>query len=225
MIKNSELFFVKAKAFQDKRSEIKADYIKALKALDRYKGSAAYEEETKKAERQYAENLSAIKQEYKQILSQVLDGMENEIGRRPAKAPTSEQLNLLKLLKIKKKPTKTDFEMTANSCIDNPLALSIITEIAQENGVYKNYTALNPELDNSKAQRIVEDLRAGVADFIEYDSSRASRVAKRFYEINHGCEIELTPRRTFSDKSGCFAEFGLNEDVCAQFCKAVDGDD
>ena len=226
MISNSDLFYKKALSFQDKRVEIKENYNKALKSIERYKGSPAFKQESEKIEKQYSDSLVALKQEYSQSFNTIFDAMQNEIGKRPAKSPSSEQLNLLNLLRMKKKPTRSDFEMTANACIDCPLALSIITELAKANGVYQNYTRMNPEIDNTYAERIVDGLREGVKDFVEFDSSRASRVAQRYYSINQGIETELSPRRTFSDKAGCFSEIGgLSEEVTAQFCKVVDGND
>ena len=39
MISNTELLYVKAKQFQDKRVKIVEDYEKAFQALERFKGS------------------------------------------------------------------------------------------------------------------------------------------------------------------------------------------
>lgn len=226
MIKNSDLFYRKAQDFQDTRKSLTDNYTQSLKKMEKYKGSPAYDEETKKLKKQYEDSLATLKQEYTQAFTTILNGMENTIGRRPAKAPTVEQLNLLNLLKMKAKPTESDFEMTANSCADCPMALSIITELAHANGVHRNYTRLNPIMDNGAAQQLVYSLRDSISDFLEYDSSRASRVAQRYYSINQGIEIELTPRRTFSDKEGFFSVVGgLSEEVMSQFCKVVDGDD
>ena len=80
-----------------------------------------------------------------------------------------------------------------------------------------------PIMDNESALAAVENLRDGVNDFIKYDSSRASRVAQRYYRINQGIELETTPRRAFSEKSECFNIIGgLSEEETAQFCGVVD---
>ena len=53
MVSNSELFFVKAKEFQDRRNKLKDDYVKSMRSMERYKGSKAYDEDIKKIKDSY----------------------------------------------------------------------------------------------------------------------------------------------------------------------------
>ena len=225
MISNSELFFVKAKAYQDRRTALNNDLQDSLKKLKRFEGSAGYAEDVKKAKDKYSADLEKLQAEYSPQFSNILNGMADCIAKRPAKAPTAEQISLLNLLKMKKKPSASDLDQTANAVIDCPMALSIIDEVARENGLRGGYARMCPIMDNESALAAVEGLRDGVEDFLKYDSSRASRVAQRYYRINQGIELETTPRRTFAEKSECFGIIGgLNEEQTAQFCGVVDND-
>ena len=48
MITNTELYYTKMKAFQDKRVELTEAHDKKVTALERFKGSKGYDEEMKK---------------------------------------------------------------------------------------------------------------------------------------------------------------------------------
>lgn len=88
----------------------------------------------------------------------------------------------------------------------------------------RNFSSLCAEMDNSAALECIDGMRDAVEDFVKYDSSRASRVAQRYYRINNGTEVELKPRRMFSDKTGCFLELGgLDETRLQAFCRIADG--
>ena len=48
MITNTELYYTKMKAFQDKRAELTEAHDKKVKSLERFKGSKGYEEDLKR---------------------------------------------------------------------------------------------------------------------------------------------------------------------------------
>ena len=226
MIANTDLFFEKALAFQNERARLRETYEKAMTNLERFQGSEGYTEEVEKLKRQYADALDNLQAKYRPEFKTVLDGMEDAIGRRPAKAPTDEQLRLLNALSLKKQVSRQELEAVANACADNPMCLSIITEIAAHNGIRANYTRLCPVMVNSRAQELVSGLRDGIEDFLKHESSRASRVAQRYYMINQGKQLEATPRRLFSDKISCFTEIGgISEEELQAFCEVSDGND
>lgn len=226
MIRNTDLFFEKALSFQNERASLRERYEKAMKNLAKYQGSEGYTEEAKKLKSQYDNALNDLQEKYRSEFKIILDGMEDSIGKRPAKAPTEDQLRLLNALSLKKKANRQELETVANACADNPLCLSVITEIAVSNGIRANYTRLCPEMDNSRAQEFVSGLRDGIEDFLRFDSSRASRVAQRYYMINQGINLETTPRRTFNDKVSCFTELGgMSEEELQAFSKVSDGND
>lgn len=226
MVSNTDLFYEKALSFQNERLGLKEKRDKVLNDLEKYRGSEGYTTEVEKLNGQYQDDLAELQRKYRPEFMTILDGMTDAIGKRPAKAPTDEQIRLLNALSLKKKVNRQELETVANACVDNPLCLSVLDEIAVNNGIHANYSKLCPEMVNSKAQELVSGLRDGINDFLRYDSSRASRVAQRYYLINQGMQLETTPRRTFNDKVSCFAEVGgMSEEELQAFSKVSDGND
>ena len=102
MIKNTELYYTKMKAFQDKRAELTEAHDKKVKSLERFKGSKGYEEDLKKENERFEAELTALRDEYRPGLLTVIGGMMDAIGKRSVSAPTNDQVNLLNVLKMKK---------------------------------------------------------------------------------------------------------------------------
>ena len=61
MIKNTDLFYTRAKEYQDKRKGIIDEYEKRLESLETAKGSKYFDDESKKAEDKRDEALTALK--------------------------------------------------------------------------------------------------------------------------------------------------------------------
>ena len=224
MITNTDLFFVKAKDFQDKRIEILDGYEKNLKALERFKGSQGYEEDVKKLNEALEADLSGLRDEYFPGFITIFGGMVDAIGRRSVKAPTNEQLNLLQLLRMKKKVTLEELERTAEAVKDNPIAIGIITEISKENDFHRDFSSLCPEMSSETASELVKGMKSGLDDFMRYNTTKASRLAKKYHEDHYGdTEATLTKRRVFTDKEGCFWEVAnMDRETMIKFSEIVD---
>lgn len=225
MISNTDLFYAKTKQFQDERKKIEDSYEKDAESLERFKGSAGYDEEMRKITQKYKEDIKALQDEYRPGLYTVLGGMMDEVGKRPIKAPTTDAVNLLNVLKMKKKVTLEDCQRTAASVKDNPIALSIITEIAHDHGILRSFEDMCSEMSSQTASDIVKSLRSSLDDFLEYSTTRASRIAKNHHEQFYGASSPLTKRPIFNDKNGCFYEIGgLKGDALKAFSDIVDGE-
>ena len=224
MIKNSDLFYVKAKQYQEKRQEIVDEYEVRLKALERFKGSKGYEDELKKLKEAHEADLTTLQSEYRTTFLTIFGGMMDAIGKRSVSAPTTDQINLLNVLKMKKKVTLEDCQRTAEAVKDNPIAISVVTEIAQDHGIMISFDGLCPEMSSQKASDIVTGMRENIEDWLLYDTTKASRMAKRYHEEHYGAsDTDLTKRTPFEDKTGCFRDLvGLEGDSVRQFTDIVD---
>ena len=224
MITNTELLYTKARAFQDKRAEIVGNYEKSLQALERFKGSKGYEEDLKRLQEKHEEALTALIEEYRPGFQVVFGGMMDAIGRRSIKAPTNDQINLLNVLRMKKKVSEEELQRTAEAVKDNPIAVSVVTEIAHDHGIMRNYDSLCPEMSSQKASEIVTGMKSGLEDFLQYDTTRASRLAKQYHEEHYGAtESSLTKRRLFSDMTEFYKnEIGLEGESLRHFSEIVD---
>lgn len=223
MITNTELYYAKMKEFQDKRAELTEAHDKKVKSLERFKGSKGYEEDLKKENDRFEAELTALRDEYRPGLLTVIGGMMDAIGRRSVSAPTNDQVNLLNVLKMKKKVTLEECQRTAEAVKDNPIAVSVVTEIAHDHGIMQSFDYLCPEMSSQKASDIVTGLKNGMEDFLQYDTTRASRIAKKYHEEHYGAvEGGLTKRKLFTDQADFYREEGFDPETLRQFSEIVD---
>jgi hypothetical protein len=229
MIKNTDLFYTRAKDYQDKRKGIVDEYEARMKALEDAKGSKYFTDEAKKAEDKRDEALTALKGEYGEYFRISLDAMSKANAARKMTPPT-EQLRTLQLLKMKDKPTEAELAAAANTLKGNVTCLSVLTEIAHNAGYMRGYMGYSEakELPVSDVEDTIKGLHASVREFMDYDTPRAARIVKEHNERMYGVTPnapELRKRPLFEDKAGCFYEVArMGGDTFTAFCNAVDGE-
>lgn len=228
MIKNTDLFFSRAKEFQSKRREIMDTYEKRAAQLEDAKGSKYFTDEMKKATDARDSALSALKDEYREYFRISLDGMAKANGSRGMTPPTDEELRLVQLLKMKDSVTQQELDAAANTLKGNSTCLAILTEIAHKQGFvrgYNNYSE-NKEMPVDVAAEHVKSLAGWLNDFMEHDTGRAARVAQEHHARMYGGEQAPLPKRPlFETKAECFYEIArMGGDTLTAFCNAVDGE-
>lgn len=230
MIKNSDLFYTRAKEYQDKRKGIVDEYEARLLSLEDAKGSKYYTDEVKKAEDKKDEALKALKEEYGGYFNIHLEAMSKANAARKMTPPTEEELRTLQLLKMKDKPTEAELQAAANTLKGNATCLSVLTEIAHNAGYlrgYNNYSE-NKEMPVEVAEGTIKGIASSVREFMDYDTPRAARIAREHNERFYGATPDapaLPKRPLFEDKKGCYYEVcGLSGDSLTAFCNAVDGE-
>lgn len=226
MISNTELYFRKMKEFQDRRSQLMEQYEKDVQALQRFKGSQGYKEDREKLRAKHEADLTALIGEYRPGIYTVFGGMMDAIGKRSVSAPTNEQINLLNVLKMKKRVTFEECQRTAQAVKDNPIALSIVKEIAQDHNIGISIDDLGAEMSSERASDIVTGMKKKTDDFFRFDTTRASRLAEKYYKDVYGetAECHLTKRKPFEDKAGCFSMLaGVEGESLTRFTEIVDG--
>jgi hypothetical protein len=214
------------KEYQDKRERLVKNYENGVRDLERFKGSRGYNEDLKKLTDKFEDDRKKLIEEYAPGINASLGGMLDAIGKRTVEAPTTEQVNLLNVLKMKRRVTLEELQRVAETVKGNPIALSLVTEIAQDHGIIHSFEDLNPEMSSSAASEIVQTLKDSVGDFLNYDTSKAARLAKDYHERFYGAtDQELPKRETFEDKEGCFRQLcGLEGDSLKVFCEIADGE-
>ena len=230
MIKNTDLFYTRAKEYQDKRKGIVDEYEARMKALEDAKGSKYFTDEAKKAEDKRDEALTALKDEYNGYFNIAFDAMRKANAARKMTPPTEEELRTLQLLKMKDKPTEAELAAAANTLKGNATCLSVLTEIAHNAGYMRGYMGYSEtkEMPVEEAEAAIKGLASSVRDFMDYDTPRAARVAQNHHETLYGVNPNATPlpkRPLFEDKAGCFYEVArMGGDTFTAFCNAVDGE-
>ena len=238
MIKNTDLFYTRAKEYQDKRKGIIDAYDQKIEKLEKAKGSQLYTEETQKAEKEKNDALDALKSEYREYFNISLSAMSDANSARGLTPPTQEQLAILQVLKMRDIPTESEqlkafqkeLDRAANACADNAMAISVINDIAKKGGLLRGYHTTAHEMSVDDADRFIDNIRSALGDFMEHDTSRAARVAADYHAQHYGTtgdERPLPKRALFEDKAGCFSELThgyLTGDGLAMFSAAVDGE-
>lgn len=230
MIKNTDLFYTRAKEYQGKRAAIVDEYEKRMKALEDAKGSKYFTDEAKKAEDKRDEALTALKDEYNGYFNIAFDAMRKANAARKMTPPTEEELRTLQLLKMKDKPTEAELAAAANTLKGNATCLSVLTEIAHNAGYMRGYMGYSEtkEMPVEEAEAAIKGLASSVRDFMDYDTPRAARVAQNHHETLYGVNPNATPlpkRPLFEDKAGCFYEVArMGGDTLEAFKNAVDGE-
>ena len=229
MIKNTDLFYTRAKEYQDKRKGVIDEYEKRLVSLETAKGSKYYTDEVKKAEDKKDEALKALKEEYGGYFNTHLDAMSKANAARKMTPPTEEELRTLQLLKMKDKPTEAELAAAANTLKGNATCLSVLTEIAHNAGYMRGYMGYSEtnEMPVSDVEATIKGLASSVREFMDYDTPRAARIAREHQERQYGVTQDapaLPKRPVFEDKAGCFYEVArMGGDSFTAFCNAVDG--
>ena len=224
MISNTDLFYAKAKSFQDKRAVLVEKYEQEVKLLERFRGSVGYDQDMKKLKEVHEQEIESLCAEYRPGFRAIFDGMMDAIGKRTVTPPTTEQLNLLGLLKMKDKVTTEECERAAETLKDNPIALSVVTDIARKNGILRSFNDLCSEMSSATAEQIVREMRERIDDFLQYDTTRASRLARKYHDSRYGMSGgKPTKRPLFHEKSECFAQMaGLEGQKLRLFSEIVD---
>ena len=237
MIKNSELFFIKAKDFQNKRKEIMDTYETRAAQLEDARGSKYFTDEMKKATDARDNALSELKSEYRESFRIALDGMSKANGSRGTTPPTQEQLAILQVLQMRgvvdepqRAAFQKDLDRAANTCADNAMCISVLNDIARKNGFMRGYHSTAKEMSVEDADRVIKNLTDALPDFMEHDTKRAARIVQehnaRLYGTT-GNERPLPKRDLFDNKTDCYAEFThgmLSGEALTAFCAAVDGE-
>ena len=78
-------------------------YEREMQGLQRFKGSAGYEEDIKSAQAERDKATAALRLEYGLHFDSILNGMAKAAQAQPMTAPTQEQLATLEVLKMRER--------------------------------------------------------------------------------------------------------------------------
>ena len=228
MLKNSELFFRAALKFQNERQHISEEYENAMKGLESTKGSEYYKAETDRLKKERDNRLSALKQSSGADMLSTIETMRKTATQRATIAPTDEQVRILQVLKMRDNVTERELTEAAKSLENCPLGLSVIQEIANKNGVIRNFKRLykGDKMPSEFASSALDTLEYETKDFLAYDTKRTARIAAQYQSNRYGQDESrpLPKRALFDEKADCFKSLGITPDNLDGFIAAVDGD-
>lgn len=225
---NTDDFYRSAKEYQDKRAGIIADYERTMKEIEDMRGSQRFETESKRARETKEAKIKELKAQYIGSLTKSLQAMEEANGKRELTPPTADELRLIQLLKLKEQPTEKELAAAAQTLKNNALCLAVLNDIGRAQGYMKNYTSYSTEKEMgiTDAENIINNLKSNLQDFLDYDTSKAGRIAAQHHADLYGTtgtEKPIPKRATFTTKSECFSELAhIGGDVLETFFAAVD---
>lgn len=174
------------KEYNRLRTELYNKYSKAVKSKEKYKGSKGYEEDYKKILNEYSERLAEAQEKVYKDLDSVIYKLNKGIREYKLEPPTPEQLRLLQTLKLKSNVSQDELDGVAQAVKENPLALSVVVDIAKEKGyLHTRYQELNRTPTPSQLQAEVNSINDTSLNYIESPLSRAGVLLEKRGKI-HG---------------------------------------
>ena len=241
---NTDRLYEALRAFTDKRIENRDAYLRRKKSLEEYKGSAGYQKDLDAAMKIRKDADDAARKECQRIVDEALADMAKKNASRTFEAPTDEQIRLLTVAGMIKKPSRETLDTIANSLGGSPLALAALTSIAKEawkddtNGTSKyvpHYEAAAGEYTADSVRSIIKGLRDRCTRIM--NGSGASLVREemaKVHQTRYGGEYdadELPQEKPYTSKSDFYSRelgmmFSANGNGVAvdydRFSKAVD---
>lgn len=129
---NTERLYEAMKSFTDKRRQNREIFLQKKQRIETYRGSAGYERDISDALKIRKEADEAARNECRAVVDEVLADMVKKNSARTVESPTAEQIRLLTVAQMLKKPSKEVLNNIANSLGGNALALAALTDIARE---------------------------------------------------------------------------------------------
>lgn len=134
-MKNSTKYFETVTDYIQGMKDICARYDDALQGLERYKGSAAYDQEARAAEATRDNTASALRDSFWKDIREVTAAMRDAAKNRPLVPPTSEQAALLNVLQMRKSVSRDELDRAARQMEGCPAALAVLADLAEKHKV------------------------------------------------------------------------------------------
>lgn len=156
---NTDRLYTAMRDFTNTRRENRETFLRTKKRLEGYKGSKQYDEDIKKAMKIRTDADEIARQACKKVVDETLNDMVKKNGTRGLTPPTEEQIRILTVAQMLKKPSKPTLDAIANSLGGNALALSALNDIARE--AYKDDPDILARYTSNYAAKATEEMTAG----------------------------------------------------------------
>ena len=159
-MKNSEQFHQAVQQYISRRQRINREYENTMQELQRFEGSAGFEEDAAAAQQERDGALLALRQEYGLRFDSILAGMSKAAQAQPMTAPTQDQLATLEVLKMREHLSRDELQKAMNSMADCPVAQGVLRELAAKHEIIGlGVTVEGVTMDTDSALRTIDTLR------------------------------------------------------------------
>ena len=129
---NTWSLYTTIRDFQQEQRRAFDRYREHMAALEPYKGSEHYRQESEKAMQERRATEDAARQNARYYAQRTLGMMQEASRNRKAVAPTQEQINLLSVMKLRESVPLDELEAIARAMNGNSLGVSVIQEYARD---------------------------------------------------------------------------------------------
>lgn len=204
---NFQKFYFDITGFRDEMKGAVKRYQVTIKELERFKGSAGYDEEMKKAETTYRTETGAIRALYSERLSKRKEDCLAVLRTHRDPLPTPEQIAALQALKLLDKPTKAQITDLMPQMKDCPLTMAALRDTALQHG----YLGVVPDTDGDTAwaRERTEDMFKAAQKFVhDLDNvgdtgDHVSKHAWSLFRLDHD----------YANAEECVSQFCAGTDV------------
>ena len=217
-MKNSEKYYSLIRRYLEAVGEIDNEYNAAMSRAKQYEGSTGGKALVDQATTQRDAALKAEKEAVVKAIREVIAAMKTNASTRKITAPTQEQLAILQALKMRQTVSKDEIKQAENSLKNCPLALSVLDEIAHDNGII--HTGKREAMTADYLTKRIDSLEHSALAMLRGDNARLGRVPAdvgdcmtRWGAFNYAVETDEFGRQSAV----------VDTDTINVFCEAVDG--
>ena len=216
----TERFYDNVRWYKDTVADIEAGYARQMEYADRFRGSEAFKDIKQQADAERAEALNEQKKDFLKHIREITAAMRENARNHKSAAPTSEQVNLLTVLKMRDHLTADEIKRAANTLKGCPDAIAALHDIAR---AHKLTVGLdNPALTISCIMQHIDSMERTAIAMLRGEGVGANCTPKDEADT-------LTRFGAFGyladDMGGYYVNNGrVNEPLIAGFSAIVNGD-
>lgn len=219
-MKQTTRFYDNIRWYKDAVADIEAGYSKHMAYADRFKGSEGYKDIKQRADAERAEALSKEKQSLVKAVRETTAAMRENARNYKTPAPTSEQVNLLTVLKMRDHLTADEIKRAANTLKGCPDAIAALHDIARSHNLTVGLE--KPALTTSYIMERIDIMERTAIAMLRGEGAGANRTPKDEADA-------LTRFGAFGyladNMGGYYVNNGrVNEPLIAEFSAIVNGE-
>ena len=223
-MKNTEKYFYGVAGFIEDMNEINANYDKAVKRLEPFKGSDGYNQGMQEAQAQREASVRQMRETYLKQFREVAAKMRDSVSRRPLVAPATEQTALLSVLQMRQSLEKDELERAAQQMGGCPVALAVLDDLAQKHKV--RGVRFNRELTADDLRSRIDTLERASLELIQEGARAASRAMPKDVIScldRYGCFNPVRRKDLPAYASVTSGDLVPDIETIKEFCLSVDG--
>ena len=220
-LKKTEKYFHGVAGFIEDMAEISANYDKAVKRLEPFKGSDGYNQGMQEAQAQKTQRINeANGEQFREVAAK----MREAIAHRPLVPPTPEQAALLSVLQMRQSLGRDELERAAQQMDGCPAALAVLDDLAQKHKV--RGVRFNRELTADDLRSRIDTLERTALELIQEGARAASRAMPKDVIScldRYGCFNSVRRKDLPAYASVTSGDLVPDIETIKEFCLSVDG--